>query len=156
MVQFKQHIDKDVVKFCNKIIPWTKDEIESAIRYFHTAGLTVDNLVQVIENRIRGNYEDDPIITHQQINIQMEAHEYVFFMAVAWIRHALNYDMVHDRMPGRTPTHGCGNFLKSSYEFDTLQESIDSATEEQINELRKDTATMAFLNHNSHKIKVNA
>ena len=46
--------------------------------------------------------------------------------------------------------------LIHSYEPETLQKRIDYATEEQINELRKDTATMAFLSHNGHKIKVNA
>ena len=155
MVRFKQETNEDVVKFCNKIMPWTEHEIESAVQYFHQAGLTVDNLVQTIENRMRHKYEDDPRALHQRIDIQKEAHEHVFFMAVAWIRHALNYDMILDRTPGRASTHGCKNFLKHSYEPATLQDRIDSATEEQINELRKDTATMAFLNHNGHKIKVN-
>ena len=155
MVRFKQETNEDVVKFCNKIMPWTEHEIESAIQYFHQAGLTVDNLIRTIENRIRGQYEDEPLTPHQQIDIQKEAHNHVFFMAVAWIRHALNYDML-ERTPRRTSTHGYEDFFIHSYEPETLQKRIDYATEEQINELRKDTATMAFLSHNGHKIKVNA
>ena len=155
MVRFKQETNEDVVKFCNKIMPWTEYEIESAIQYFHQAGLTVDNLIRTIENRIRGQYEDEPLTPHQQIDIQKEAHNHVFFMAVAWIKHTLNYDMMLDRA-GCASTQGHGNFLNHYYEPTTLQKRIDYATEEQINELRKDTATMAFLSHNGHKIKVNA
>lgn len=144
MVQFKQHIDKDVVEFCNKIIPWTEDEIESAIRYFHTAGLTVDNLVQTIENSLRHTS-----LPHQQIDIQKEAHEHVFWMTCVMIKHVLNYDMVDDDVP-ENRISGRGDFLKRGYDPVTLQEKIDSATKEQINDLKKDTTTMAFLSDNRH------